>query len=558
MIETSVIIPTFNRADGLRACLEALRKQTADPDSFEVVVVDDGSGDETRAMLDALTEPYRLVIERQPNAGAGAARNRGVNAASGRWCIFVDDDILADPGLVERHARAQRDGGGLVGIGGLRIRPVGRRGGLTRFFCDWWAEHYRRYEKGERVPSFWDGYSGNLSAPRETLLAVGGYDEGLRRSEDVELTYRLERAGLPIAFVPGAAGEQVYEKGFAEIVEDFDRAGAAAVSLWRRHPELLDYAPLGDFAQGGVKALLARRLALAIRLPVGPLAVLDRLMPSRGTDGMYRSLQLYCFWRSLRKELDDRDTYRRLTRGPVILMYHAVAGPGEPASRWVITAKSLRRQLGWMRLRRHPVISLGEYARLRSQHRLPPARSVILTFDDGYTDTAELAHPLLRRHQAPATLFVVTGAVGTSNEWDAEGPLAHRPLLGWEELATLGREGLEIGSHTVDHPDLTTREPAAARDEIGDSMETLERRLGERPLHFSYPYGRRNADVIEAVTRAGYATAVGITPGLNGQAVPARELRRLEVWGTRSLIRFAVDLWLGVHVGDPGRRGRLG
>ena len=52
------------------------------------------------------------------------------------------------------------------------------------------------------------------------------------------------------------------------------------------------------------------------------------------------------------------------------------------------------------------------------------------------------------------------------------------------------------------------------------------------------------------------ATAVGITPGPNGQAVPASELRRLEVWGTRSLIRFAADLWLGVHVGNPDRGRR--
>jgi peptidoglycan/xylan/chitin deacetylase (PgdA/CDA1 family) len=558
MIEASIVIPTFNRADGLRTCLEALSEQTAPADSFEVVVVDDGSTDGTAAMLEAAEFPYRLVVERQANAGAGAARNRGVGAATGRWCIFVDDDIRADPGLVEGHVRAQRERGGVVGVGGLRIRTVGRQGGFARYFCDWWSEHYRRFEDGERMPTFWDGYSGNLSAPRETLLAVGGYDESLARSEDVELAYRLAQAGLEIAFVPGAGGEQSYDKGFAGIVRDLDRAGAAAVHLWRRHPELLDYAPLGDYGQGDVKALLGRRLALTLRIPIGPFAVVDRLLERRSPPRVYRFLQLYCFWRSFRAELGDRETYLRLTRGPLILMYHAVAARGEAASRWVIPAARLRRQLAWLRLRRRPVISLGEYSRIRSEHRLPPPRSVIFTFDDGYADTAERAHPLLRRHRAPATLFVVTGAVGTANRWDAEGPLAGRRLLDWDGIRALRDDGFEIGSHTVTHPDLTAVPRPEAEREITGSLGTLRSELGDAGFHFSYPYGRRDPAVTSMVAEAGYATAVGITPGPNGQAVPARELRRMEVWGTRSLFRFAIDLWLGVHVGKPDRgKGRL-
>jgi glycosyltransferase involved in cell wall biosynthesis/peptidoglycan/xylan/chitin deacetylase (PgdA/CDA1 family) len=553
MIEASVVIPTYNRADGLRTCLEALREQTMPADSFEVVVVDDGSTDGTETMLGDLDLPYRLVVERQPNAGAGAARNRGVEAATGRWCIFVDDDILADPTLIAGHVQAQRDAGGIAGIGGLRIRTVGRQGGLARYFGGWWSEHYRRFEEGDREPTFWDGYSGNLSAPRETLLEIGGYDESLARSEDVELTYRLEKAGLGITFVRNAGGEQVYDKGFEEIVRDLDRAGAAAVSLWRRHPELLDHAPLGDYGQGGAKALLGRRLALALRLPVRPFALFDRVLARRDAPQIYRFLQLYCFWRSLRDELGDRETFLRLTRGPVILMYHAVGAKSEPASRWVIPAARLRRQLAWLRLRRRPIISLGEYAQLRSEHRLPPARSVILTFDDGYADTADIAQPLLGRSRAPATLFVVTGAVGTANRWDAEGPLSGRPLLDWDGIRALRDGGFEIGSHTVTHPDLAAVPQADAEREIGESQAALGRELGGGTLHFSYPFGRRNPEVMRMVSDAGYATAVGITPGPNGQAVPSCELRRLEVWGTRSLVRFAVDLWLGVHVGSPDR-----
>jgi peptidoglycan/xylan/chitin deacetylase (PgdA/CDA1 family) len=237
-------------------------------------------------------------------------------------------------------------------------------------------------------------------------------------------------------------------------------------------------------------------------------------------------------------------------------MYHAVAEQGESASRWVVPAARLRRQLAWMRFRRRPIISLGEYSRLRSEHRLPPPRSVILTFDDGYGDTAARAHPLLRRSDAPATLFVVTGAVGTANRWDEEGPLAGRPLLDWDGIRALGDGGFEIGSHTVTHPDLAAAHRPEAEREITESLATLRRELGGTTFHFSYPYGRRDSEVMAMVAEAGYATAVGISPGPNGQAVPATELRRLEVWGTRSLIRFAADLWLGVHVGNPDRGRR--
>lgn len=561
----SVVIPTFNRAEGLRDVLLALARQTAPPASFEVVVVDDGSSDGTGAMLAAIDLPYRLVVEHQPNAGPGAARNRGIRAAGGRWCIFIDDDIVADPELVAGHVRAQEAHGGIIGIGELRIRAKGRRGGLARYFDEWWREHYSRLEAGEEAPDFWSGFSGNLSAPRETLLAVGGYDEGLRRSEDVELTYRLAEAGLEIAYVHGAGGEQVHEKGFREIVRDFDRAGAAAVSLWRRHPELLDHAPLGDFNQGGVKALFARRLMLALRVPVAPLALVDPLLARRPPARLYRFLQLHCFWRSFRRELDDRATWQRLAFGPVILMYHAVAAAGEPASRWVIPARRLRHQLRWIRFRRRPVLALGDYARLRSEHRLPPARAVIITFDDGYADTATAAAPILGRYDDPATLFVVSGAVGTTNRWDETGPLAGRPLAGWDELRRLRDIGFEIGAHTIDHADLTTLDRVGTEREINGCTAELEREIGSRPIHFSYPFGRyddavrravRDAGYVTAVGNTGYATAVGIAPGPNGQAVPDDELRRLEVWGTRSLLRFAIDLWLGVHVGDPSHSER--
>ena len=555
MIAASIVIPTYDRAAGLRSVLQTLARQSAAPDTFEVVVVDDGSRDDTAAMLAAIEVPYRLVVERQRNAGPAVARNRGIAAAGGRWCIFLDDDILADPGLVAGHVRTQERSGGMVGVGGLRLRTVGRRGGLAAYFAGWWKEHYRCLEEGEQEPDFWSGFSGNLSAPREALLAVGGFAEDLDRSEDVELCYRLERAGLEIGFVHGAAGEQVHSKGFREIVRDFDRAGAAAVALWRKHPELIDYAPLGDFSQGGARAILARRLLLALRAPVWPLAIIDPLLARRPPASLYRFLQLHCFWRSFRRALDDRETWRRLTRGPVILMYHAIGAPGEPASRYVIPPRRFRLQLAWLRVRRRPLLGLAEYVQGRHDRRLPPAGSVVITFDDGYADVATSAAPILSRFGVPATMFVVTGADG-KNDWDDRGPVSGRELLSWEGVQDLLASGFTVGSHTIDHIDLTEVDVGEVRRQIDGAAEELDRRVHPTLAIFSYPYGLTNDAVRRVAADSGFAAAVGVTPGPNGSAVPLHDLRRMEVWGTRPLHRFVLDLWLGVPLGSPDHAGR--
>jgi glycosyltransferase involved in cell wall biosynthesis/peptidoglycan/xylan/chitin deacetylase (PgdA/CDA1 family) len=554
MTELSIVIATFNRANDLRRCLDAIASQTAPPGTFEVVVVDDGSTDGTGEMLAGYTAPFRLRVERQPNRGQPAALNRGAAAAQGVHCLFLDDDIVADPELVDEHLRAQRDTGGVLALGKLRLRLVRSGGGLARYFAAWWESHYRRFDEGSREPDFWASYSGNLSAPTSAIRAAGGFDEELTRSFDVELAYRLERGGLRIVYLPQAGAEQRYAKGFRELVRDFDRAGSAAVLLWRRHPEVVGYPPLGDFAQGGTRAVLLRRLMLALRVPVWPLGVLDPLLARCPPARLYRFLQLYCFWRSLRSALDDRDTWRRLTRGTVILMYHALARSGEPASRYVMPVRRFRRQLSCLRLCRHPVLSLDEYVRHREERRLPPARSVVVTFDDGYTDTAEVALPLMRRGGVPATVFVVSGAMGDANRWTDSGPLAGRPLLSRDGVRDLVKTGTAVGAHTVSHASLTDVAGDRAEDEILASRARLEQELGAPVRHFAYPYGRTSEAIRDLVRRAGFASASGIQPGANGPAVPIHDLRRVEVAGTWSLLHFVLTVWLGRPLHEASRQ----
>ena len=207
VIEISVIIPTFDRADLVDRCLNALARQTAAPASYEVVVVDDGSTDRTRALLGSYDAPFSLRTQSQPNSGQASARNRAIEIARGRFCLFLDDDIEADPGLVDGHLRAQRAHGGVIGIGMLRLRLSGPRGGLSSYFASWWQRHYEQLENGTLQPDFRACFSG------ESLGSAGGRAarQGLRRGPPAR---RGHEVGGPSS--TGGAERPVHPRGVGQ------------------------------------------------------------------------------------------------------------------------------------------------------------------------------------------------------------------------------------------------------------------------------------------------------------------------------------------------------
>jgi glycosyltransferase involved in cell wall biosynthesis len=549
VIELSVVVPTYNRARLLDQCLGALVAQVDAEVPFEVVVVDDGSSDDTAAVLDRYSSRLPLRFERQPNRGQAAALNRGLELAGGRFCVFLDDDVIAAPHLLAEHLRAQRVSGGAVALGNLALQLPPRAGGLARYVGRWWESHYAQLEEGRRRPTFRNCYSGNISMPRSRLVEAGGFAEWIPRSFDVELAYRLERAGLPIVFVAEARAVQIYEKGFTGIARDFEDAGRAAVAMYGREPAMLPHLPLGAFWQGTPRSVALRRVLLALRAPIWPLRLADRALAGAGAGRLHRFLQEYCYWRGVRRAAGDRTTWRRLTGGVVILLYHAFGDRDERASRFVLPARRFARQLRWLRLCRYSVLGLDEYVRHRLEHTLPPRRSVVLTLDDGYADNADVAQPLLRRNSAPATVFAVSRTFGDRNTWSEGSELQGRPLMTWEQAERLRQDGVEFGAHTRTHPSLPGSAPEVVADEIAGSRADLEERLG--PIrHFAYPYGRVDDAAARAVEQAGFLSACGIEAGRNSPATPSFVLRRCEIHGTDSLLRFALTLVLGKRPGS--------
>lgn len=543
--ELSVVIPTYNRREYLRACLESLARQTASPEEFEVVVAVDGSQDGTSEMLASLSVPYTLRVLTQPQSGQCAALNLGVREAAGRYLLFLDDDMIASPELVSAHLRTQRERGPVGAIGFLRQLIPPRSDRFARARAEEWHAHYEGLAR--REPSFRDAYSGNLSVPRTAFDEVGGFvsDHFMNDTElDTEFAFRLHQRGLRFVFVPNAVATEDNRADWKTIVRDSERRGRVSLELYRRHPSILPWLELGGFSEPSRKWLALRALLLILRAPPLLLAAVGRLLPGgRTVRTWYRFVYSYSYWLGMQRAT-DRDTWRRLRRGVLVLTYHAIAGHGERSSRFVIPARRFAREMAWLRRRGYQVIGLDEFLRSRSEFRLPPPKSVVVTFDDGYADN-RLAAPILGKLGFPATIFLVTRA-GERNGWDSDGAeLAGRSLMRIQEARAMLGDVIAFGAHTRTHADLGSLSREELESEVEGSRRDLEAALGVPVTTFAYPYGKSTPDVQDVVRTAGFIGACSTVLGRNRPSADSYALRRVEVRGSDSLIRFALTLWLG-------------
>ncbi len=192
----SVVIPAQNAASTIADCLTALRRQTVAADSYEIIVVDDGSTDETAVLA---TSHGATVIRHSQRRGAAAARNSGIQAAQGAIICFTDADCQPDPDWIAQISQPlcqQPDIIGSKGIYGSHQRQL-----VARFVQ---IEYEDKYDLlyGQETIDFIDTYS--AAYRRDVLLANDGFDENVFYVEDQELSFRLAARGYKMVFQPGA------------------------------------------------------------------------------------------------------------------------------------------------------------------------------------------------------------------------------------------------------------------------------------------------------------------------------------------------------------------
>ena len=232
-MDVSVIVPTRNRRTLLAMTLRSVLRQR--DVGFEVIVVDEGSTDDTAEFLAALDDPRVRVIRHDDALGLSAARNRGAAEARGDWLAFIDDDDLWAPDKLARQLRAAEDAGcdwvytGAVNIEGQRI--VHSRPPLPP------EETVAMLPRYNAIP----GGGSNVVWRRTTWATVGPFDTRFRGGEDWDMSIRLARHGPPAWVCHPFVAKRVHSTNMfldvAEIVRatKLIEASHGTSADWARH-----------------------------------------------------------------------------------------------------------------------------------------------------------------------------------------------------------------------------------------------------------------------------------------------------------------------------------
>jgi glycosyltransferase involved in cell wall biosynthesis len=304
--DLTVVIPTYGKADTLPLVLRHLEAQSIGLDRFEVLVIDDGSPDDTAARLADLAAGTRLDFRYhvQENRGVSATRNRGAREARGSVVLLIQDDILAAPDLLARHLDLHRRHPGTTAA------VVGR----VTWPPDWRIDHFMhwldnggpqfRYHQitGRSTVTFKHFYTCNVSLKRQALLDHP-FDEAIVYGfEDIELGWRLQAAGFVFHYDEQALGWHHHRRSFEDYQRRQFKAGQSMYVAFRHQPELVG-------KTGIVHIPAAKRLRTRLRGAALPLA---RALGARGMVEKY--------WRAV---LDEA-----LVRGYRLAMERDAARPG--------------------------------------------------------------------------------------------------------------------------------------------------------------------------------------------------------------------------------------
>lgn len=265
----SVVIPAWRAADHLGACLDALARQTASDESFEVIVVDDASPDGTADLAEARGA---RVVRRASNGGAAAARNNGAQAARGGVLVFLDSDVVPDPGLVEGclalfglappDERAPSVATGRYAPEPANDTRFARYKALWTWFC--WEQTAAKTGTSGHI-------QGALAAIRRDLfLELGGFDESYEGGsvEDYEFSLRLRQRGEQIVFDDRLSGRHRFPSFGAVARNYWDRT-----RMWSRlGPQQRGFSSGQANHRSGAAAVFALGSAAGhLALPVAPL-----------------------------------------------------------------------------------------------------------------------------------------------------------------------------------------------------------------------------------------------------------------------------------------------
>jgi GT2 family glycosyltransferase len=322
----SIIMTTYNRQDALIETLKALSRQTVSPDSYEVVIVDDGSVDGTWEALKELSLPCAVsAFRQQANRGISAGRNLAIRHARGRYLICVSDDLIVPESFIATHVETLERFPSSWVVGGFQQLPSLRESPFGRYLDDL-EEGFTEARKLAAVePDIWElncPTARNLSLPRDDIGKIGLFDERFRVTcEDQDLAHRAREAG--IRFLYNARISCLHNDQAGDLVRCCRaqwRGAHDTVLLWAKYPEIHGGSPLvsangyltlrdGPILWGKkvAKRLLSTAPARTVLFQL--VAICERWhLPERALRRLYRlliGLSIFRGWRDGLKTLEQ-------------------------------------------------------------------------------------------------------------------------------------------------------------------------------------------------------------------------------------------------------------
>lgn len=355
-LHCTVVVPVHNGGATLERCLEGLAAQPDAP-HYEVIVVDDGSDDGSRACVEAWQRrhphlPARLI--EQASAGLAAARNRGAQAAAAPLLLFIEADCIPDPHWIAAFAAAFDDERVVGAKGPLRTEQAGMMPQFVQAEYEDRDDHMRVHDRID----FIDNYS--AAYRRSIFLANGGFDVAFGACEDQELSFRLAEKGYRMLFVPGAAVVHLHDTRLAAYVGRKYAMGFWKAPLTRLHPERMvqdTHTP---------QVLKLQIVVASLILALAPLLLIAPFRPALGWLWLVEAGLVALFILSALPFLHKlaRRTWRLAAWGPWLLGVRAIAlGAGYVAGtiHFAGTLPSARQPIipGWKRVVKRTVDIVG-------------------------------------------------------------------------------------------------------------------------------------------------------------------------------------------------------
>lgn len=287
----SVVISTFNRGDLLAEALESLTRQTLDTSEFEVVIINDGSSDNTREVVEGFSGRLPIRYIYQHNTGLASARNHGIFASQGNILLSFDDDDIAHPSLLEQHLETHHKypDHRFAVLGYTELGPAIADSPLMQFVTEtgrfMFSYPLLRDEDIVDYTYFWGG---RTSCKRLFLLQNGVFNPVFRFGcEDIELGYRLSKHGFRVIFNRKAVSTMIRDIDFDGFCQRLIRQGRSNYVFSRMHPdkeieswaETFDAKTRWDKVSASYDAILnsARQLDKFVNMQVAAGLELDEL-----------------------------------------------------------------------------------------------------------------------------------------------------------------------------------------------------------------------------------------------------------------------------------------